>query len=72
MGKQGGQLPSQFSADQLTLFQQRGQIVSPISSCPPSFRLLPTSLAYILLIFLMVVDGLTDAITDKPYILKKI
>ena len=43
MGGQSGQLPTQFFADQLNL--SRGTDCFPhISTCPPSFRELPTSL----------------------------
>ena len=45
MSGQGGQLPTQDLADQLTLSQPDGAGCVPyITICPPSFRLLPTSL----------------------------
>ena len=41
----GGQLPTQVLADQLTLSQPDGTDCVPyITTCPPSFRQLPTSL----------------------------
>ena len=45
MSGQGGQLPTQDLADKLTLSQPDGAGCVPyITICPPSFRLLPTSL----------------------------
>ena len=45
MSGQGGQLPTQVLADQLTLPQPDGADCVPyITTCPPSFRQLPTSL----------------------------
>ena len=45
MGGQSGQLPTEVLADQLTLYQPEGaDCAHHPTSCPPSFRQLPTPL----------------------------